>query len=59
MEGFAPHDLRRTFITALLDAGVDLHVMSPLAGHTSVKSAKLYDWRRKQAKMRVVERLGL
>ena len=50
MEGFATYDISRTLTTSLLNAGADLHVMSPLAGHTSVESTKLYDWCRKHVK---------
>jgi integrase len=43
IEEFAAHDLRRTYISALLDQGVDLSVASELAGHSSPAKTKRYD----------------
>jgi integrase len=48
--GFVAHDLRRTYISALLDQGVDLSVASDLAGHCSPITTKRYDRRGERAR---------
>jgi integrase len=48
--GFAAHDLRRTYISALLDGGVDLAVASDLAGHASSDTTRRYDRRGERAR---------
>ena len=41
----SPHDLRRSFVTRLLESGVDLNVARSLAGHRQVQTTARYDRR--------------
>lgn len=44
-----PHDLRRTYVTNLLDSGVDIATAANLVGHEDVNTTKKYDKRGEDA----------
>lgn len=45
IEPCSPHDLRRTFVTRLLEQGVDFNTARQLAGHEHIQTTALYDQR--------------
>ena len=42
---FTPHDLRRTFVTNLLQDGTDIKTVSDMAGHANIATTAIYDRR--------------
>ncbi|MCH8493902.1 MAG: site-specific integrase [Idiomarina sp.] len=45
ISGVTPHDLRRTFITRLLEQKVDINTVRQMAGHAEISTTTIYDKR--------------
>jgi site-specific recombinase XerD len=56
---FTPHDLRRTFVSRLLGAGVDIAIVAKMAGHSNIQTTARYDRRPEETKQRAAKLLQL
>lgn len=59
VKGFSPHDLRRSTITDLLEAGADIFLVSRLVGHKDPNTTAGYDKRPEAAKAKAAGLLHL
>ena len=57
IEGLIHHDLRRTFATRLLEAGVDIVSVSELLGHMSITTTQIYCMSSQKSKQDAVARI--
>lgn len=54
---FTPHDMRRTFITRLLEQDVDINTVRQLAGHSDISTTTRYDYRGESMKISASRRI--
>jgi integrase len=50
LKSMSPHDMRRSFITWMLDSGEDISVVADMVGHTDIRTTKKYDKRERRAR---------
>jgi integrase len=54
---FSTQDLRRTFVSRLLDSGVAIAIVAKMAGHSNIQTTARYDRRPEDAKQRAAKLL--
>lgn len=59
LRDFSPHDLRRTCISRMLDAGVDMTTVAAIVGHATVQTTAKYERRGERAKEQAADSLHI
>lgn len=59
VKDITPHDLRRTFISSLIDKGVDIVTVARMAGHEKITDTARYDRRKDGAEQRAAALLTI
>ncbi len=59
IRSFTPHDLRRSYISDLLDKNVDIAIIARQVGHSSIQTTARYDRRGERAQKRAAEQLDV
>jgi site-specific recombinase XerD len=56
---FTPRDIRRTFVSRLLGAGVDIAIVAKMAGYSNIQTTARYDRRVEETKQRAAKSLQI
>ena len=59
MKTLSSHDMRRSFVSGMLDSGADISTVAAMAGHSSVSTTQRYDRRGDEAKRKAAKALHL
>lgn len=57
LDHLSPHDLRRTFATRMLEAGIDVFVLQQAMGHSNLNTTAKYDQRGEKGKLKASKSL--
>lgn len=59
VKGLTPRDMRQSFVSDMLDAGVNISTVAAMAGHASVSTTQRYDRKGNEAKKKATKALPL